>query len=375
MKLLIIVLFVIFTKSIYSQDKEYIPPKYSELVKFIQTNIKFSKKENADFDLVLSINKKGKVTIKNLIGDGDYFKEEIKNVINMMPDWQPATINGRSIDTTYSIKILFTIQTPRSFFEPDVIEIIEYKVPIGDSFYFPGQKEFNNGLDELNAKNYQQALEYFNIAASKKLYNIDIFNGRAIAYIHLGKLDSACINIQHGYYFYPDKFEKLLKERCSCAAINNVGYKNMNENKFDKANEMFSLALKYYPNDTSALYYRAINSLKLNKQIEAIEDLTEAILQGSVNADILIKANFNQQKLAGLYYQLVKKYSNEKDYNKSILYLDKIIVLYPGISQGYLTKADICFDSGRKTDACTNIKKAIELGAEVDQEKLRKYCD
>lgn len=366
--------------SLFAQNNNYTEPHFKggfkELDKFIQYNVGFPNKIETDFIVTLLITKDGKASVKEIKGIKNSLMSVIYNAVKVMPDWEPALIDSTAIDTTYAFKLLFSIDDRRSFFEPNVIEICEYMVMLGIGHVpqLKGEAEFNIAVDALKSLEYEKAIKYFNKAASVKLKNIDILYGRAIAYINTQNSLLACNDIYKGYDYDPEKFEKLLNSHCSCLALNNEGYKNLMSNNLDTALLYFNLSLKYFPNDTSALYYRAISNLKQNNKLSAVEDLNTAIELGSINSKELLNKNFTQQSLAGLYYKLVKQYSDAKDYQMAGYYIDKIIAMYPDVMQGYLSKAELCFLSEKKEDACINLKKAVELGAEIDNEKEQKYC-
>lgn len=367
--------------SLFAQNNKYTEPHFKggfkEFDKFIEYNVDFTDKMETDFIVTLLITKDGKASVKEIKGIKNSLMSEIYNAVKNMPDWEPALIDSTSIDTTYTFKLLFSIDDRRAFFEPNVIEICVYKVMlgIGNVPQIKGETEFNIAVDALKTLEYEKAIRNFNKAASVKLKNIDILYGRAIAYINTKNIELACGDIYKGYNFDPEKFEKLMNSHCSCLALNNEGYKNLMSNNLDTALLYFNLSLKYFPNDTSALYYRAISNLKQNNKLSSVEDLNTAIELGSINSKELLYKNFTQQSLVGLYYKLVKQYSDSKNYMKAIIYIDKIISMYPEVNQGYIHKAELCFLSGKKEDACNNLKKAIELGAEADNTLQLKYCE
>jgi tetratricopeptide (TPR) repeat protein len=343
----------------------------SDVKRYLVNNIYYDGKVNCEIEVNMSINKDGKVFVTKASGNNRFYVSRALKVFEDASKVNPI-LNKFLLptDTSFLVKILFSINKPRSFFEPNTIEKIYNSMDANEYYKWPGQDEYNRGIYQMEIKNYENALESFNTAVSKKFQHIELLFARSIAYINLNKPDSADKDIKLVMQINPERFKYRIHD-----SLNYKGFEYINNQQFDLAIPMFNLSLKYFPTDTNTLYYRAVSYLKTKKTLDAIEDLDEAIEAGCKNAQTLVKNNFSDQKLAVFYYQLVKKYSEKSNYYRSLIYLDKIITLFPNMGQTYLTKADILIKLGNKHDACYSCKKAIELGTEVNVEEQKKYCE
>lgn len=374
---LILQLSVIYS---FSQCSEYTEPSfkggYKEFIKHIQYNVAFPTKRNDVYTVKINIDSIGKPKVKEIIGDEEVLKSEIENAIKIMPLWIPAKLKNINIDTTFTFKLYFSVNNPQSFFEPNTVEIIEYKVPLnGNKFYYSGQKEFNRAIDEFEDQNYQEAIELFNVAEEKKLPNIDVLLGRAKTYLKINDTKSACIDIKRGYFFNSKKFESLYNTYCSNNAINYNGINLLEESKIDSALSIFNENIQSCPNDTTALYFRSVVYLKKQKYTLAYLDLIKAIENNSVNSKTLLKANFNNQILAKVFHELIKQYSEQKDFVASIYYIDKLLEIYPNFTQAYIMKSDFYLKLNMNDKACININKLIEIDENTDKTIREKYCN
>ena len=86
---------------------------YNSIIKFVQENIKFpaeAKENNVHGKLMLSVvvEKDGSLSdIKIKKGLGYGLDEEIVRIIKMMPKWQPAQHNGKTVRQSQTILIPF----------------------------------------------------------------------------------------------------------------------------------------------------------------------------------------------------------------------------------------------------------------------------
>ena len=86
---------------------------YNSIIKFVQENIKFpaeAKENNVHGRLMVSVvvEKDGSlsdITVKKGLGYG--LDEEIVRIIKMMPKWQPAQHNGKTVRQSQTILIPF----------------------------------------------------------------------------------------------------------------------------------------------------------------------------------------------------------------------------------------------------------------------------
>lgn len=161
------------------------------------------------------------------------FVYEVNRVVNLMPDWIPAELNKKKCDTTAKLIIYFTLNLPDSRYNSpgDTVFINAYSVPItglNDSIAYQTElrirrremanKLYETGIEFSNDKNYEKALEYFNMAmkhddSSKK----ELMYQRGNAFFNLKQSDKACQDwleaYRFNYSYAADAFEKNCRSK------------------------------------------------------------------------------------------------------------------------------------------------------------------
>ncbi|MFA6559163.1 MAG: aspartyl protease family protein [Candidatus Obscuribacterales bacterium] len=124
--------------------------------------------------------------------------------------------------------------------------------------------------------------------------------------------------------------------------------------KFDKAEEIYSLALKKFPHSAQTYQLRASANIALGRYQKAIDDFTSAIKIAPANASLY-------QERADAYYSLVQQ-------NNAIDDSMRAIKLNPALASGYRTASQAFEELG----LCD---KAIELRTELIRLKISDALD
>ena len=231
-------------------------------------------------------------------------------------------------------------------------------------------------------KDFQEAIKWYNIAEKKGSQHPTFFYNRAKAYIELGEkqkaindlsiylsktptkegflkraaiykslnnpkgliddynnaysLDTSDINILVNkaqvlfvlkqYKLAEKTFKQIAKKKPSTSIINNIGLCAQKQNKFDEAIQFYSFAIEKEPSFSEAYYNRARTYAELKENILAIDDYSKAI---AINSN----------------YTVAYKY-----------------------------RAISLLINGKKTQACKDYKKALQLGLKTKDEQLNKLC-
>lgn len=205
--------FLIFNYLNAQDGNSYNPPVFNngrkDLFIYIQRNLNYPPIERgnnveANVTSKISISKEGKVKSVDIIGNTDAFSKEVSRVLNSMPDWKPAKINGEPIDTSVFQTVYFSIEATRSStFDTLICEVITYMVPsdysdpkvkerIKAENYNKGIIKCKKGKKEMDAGNLLRAIELFNQAESYGYKNTVLYYNRAIALIKSGYKRYAC---------------------------------------------------------------------------------------------------------------------------------------------------------------------------------------
>ena len=185
---------------------------------------------------------------------------------------------------------------------------------------------------ELNPNNY---LVYFYIG-SEYLINGDVINAKE-------NLEKS-ISINNKYALAVDFL---------CIAL-------MASDNLQEALKLSETAVRLDPNGEDFYLHRGVIKMKLGMLGDAIKDLEKDLGKGS---DVNIYSN-----LAVCYYQM-------KDYDNTINFATKALVIEPKLLDVLLFRASSYDKTGQTKLACNDFQNAKGLGANLSDEKINKICE
>lgn len=127
-KLAFILVLICVAVSVHAQDKQKITPGNVQevfpkfpggneaLVSYLSENLTYPKeaaRKGIQGRVYISfiVNKEGKVTEATILkGIGYGCDEEALRVVNEMPDWMPATVNGEPVPVKYNLPVAFMLK-------------------------------------------------------------------------------------------------------------------------------------------------------------------------------------------------------------------------------------------------------------------------
>ena len=186
--------------------------------------------------------------------------------------------------------------------------------------FFPANKNFNEGINNRNLRNYEQAIEYFTKAIKIDPKYIDAYHWRGITYNDLKKYDEA---------------------------IND-----------------FNNTIKLSPEHAEAYKYKGDIYFDLEKYEEAIHNYDKAIKINPKKALWYISRGMAYQT-QGMAEQNPfidnSKFNSQKKYNKAIENFTKALEINPKFAIVYKARSQAYILLGQNDKADADYKKAIEL--------------
>jgi tetratricopeptide (TPR) repeat protein len=237
--ILLFFLLLFFNCAVQKKSK-YVPPRYKggnkEAIKYLQNYITYPSicYERGIQELIITqirINTKGEISSVETKGVNLQLQFEVKRAVYLMPDWIPGKLNRKKTDTIVEIPINFVIghQDKRLKSAGDTAFINVFQVPltgINDSLATQrnlemlqremARKFMENGIEFSANKEYQKAIEYFNMAikyddSDKK----EIYYHRGNVYYKLEQTNKACIDwleaYRHNYSYAAEAYQKNCK--------------------------------------------------------------------------------------------------------------------------------------------------------------------
>ena len=190
------------------------------------------------------------------------------------------------------------------------------------------QNEFQKGMEALDNKDLEKALEYFSICVNNDPKNASNLYMRSLTFLHLQQLGNALADINNALKYYNKKFDKtphrIYRTR---AAI----YYDLEE--YQNAIDDCTTALKYLPNDRDCLFQRA----KIYYQIENYE---------ASNKDFTTILKNDETDVVALT-GIMRNYLNTQNYDQVIELASKAIRLDPEYLEPYYYRAKEFFTSHR----------------------------
>lgn len=160
----------------------------------------------AGLSAVIYISKLGKVKFVNVLGGNKDFRQEIKRLMTLMPDWDAGCVNGNPVDT-------FVIQ--RFAFSQDVTrfwnDTITYELNVYHQYFTAEELEkyqihrnkeelqekiwrplYKKGVRETIKGNYELAIEFYKQSEKKGNRTALLYYDMSVAYYNLGDDSNNC---------------------------------------------------------------------------------------------------------------------------------------------------------------------------------------
>jgi tetratricopeptide (TPR) repeat protein len=155
-----------------------------------------------------------------------------------------------------------------------VIACLIIPVTAEDAFNDTATLHYNRGISILNTKNYQAAIEVFDLALASNTTRLQLgsglmylYQGKGYAQIQLEKYDDALQTFDQGLALYPK--DSLL--------WNNKGYALNKLGRYQDALTAYDKAISFERNYTNALINRGDTLSKMGRFDEACDAYTKAI--------------------------------------------------------------------------------------------------
>lgn len=123
----------------------------------------------------------------------------------------------------------------------------------------------------------------------------------------------------------------------------------------------FSKVVEMNPDNADALFYRSKCYTRFKRYAESIADLNTLLYTYPDDSRYL-------------YYRGNNKLMNA-DYEGALKDFNAVIASNASYAPGYYGRAQVSIASGVLNDVCSDLRKAMELGLEIDKEMLEQYCN
>lgn len=246
------------------------------------------------------------------------------------------------------------------------------------------EEVFKEGMAKMEAKDYNAAVERFDLALAAKPDYLDAHFQRGMAKKALLQYNSAINSFNKVIELNPDyleayieraelysnmgkeeeamkDFTKVLEKKPDfIEAYLRIGNMYRRKGDSEKAIAEYQKALKINPKYDKAHYNLALYYFNLEKKAEAMKHVKDAIAANPNNAEVYaLKGEIELQ---------------QRQYKLALASLDKSIQLDNTVGSSYTFRGQAKFFTGNKKGACEDWKKAQELGDTECEEYLGKYC-
>jgi tetratricopeptide (TPR) repeat protein len=239
------------------------------------------------------------------------------------------------------------------------------------------------GKSSLKLGNYSEAVKDFSNCLEQN-QSFEPYYYRARAFLELNEFEKSRKDLESGLLIDPnnvealfdlayvgtltedfelaiDAYERVIQlDPANTKAYVNLGNVKGRMGESDIAIKYFSKAISINPNDAIAYFNRATEKLMLNDKKGAVEDLSFSVSIDSNN----ISSHF---LIAETYLQL-------KDFKNTIKHVERIIKLDSQNARAYFLKGTAELELKENDKACTDLRKAGELGYYDAYELITKNC-
>jgi len=239
------------------------------------------------------------------------------------------------------------------------------------------------GLSHLALDCKDSAAYYLNKAIQRRPQEADFYANRAL--LHEKQLDtaSAIVDYQRALSYQSDHYASLsnlnklstsgqydqlvdgaydlaVNEQGSYQAYFNRAINLQAKGQHRRAIQDFNKAIGIAGNDDEVLLMRAYSKERVNDLKGALTDYTRAL---RINP-VLGKAYSNR---GNVYYKLKKYQQAVEDYNQAILF-------FPEEAKLFYNRGLALYLSGQRTDACIDLRIALDKGFSAAQGPISSYC-
>ena len=155
---------------------------------------------------VINISKDGKVKFVNVLGGNADFREEIKRIMTLMPNWQSGKLNGTAIDTFVIQRFVFSQDSPKFLKDTITYELTCYWEPYTDAEIQANEirqnkREFQKkiwqpiykkAVKETINGNYLAAIDLFKESKRKGNNTAVLYYDLSVAYYNSGDFSNSC---------------------------------------------------------------------------------------------------------------------------------------------------------------------------------------
>ncbi len=240
------------------------------------------------------------------------------------------------------------------------------------------------GLAHLSTKQLDSALFYFDQAIRRKPNEADYFVNRGLLYEHQTDTALAIEDYQRALSFASDHYAALKN-------LNKLSIKGQYDQLLAEAYDMAVEEQGSY----QAYFNRAVNLQFQGNHRLAVRDFDKAIAIAGNNAESFLMRAYSKERnldLKGalndytralrLDPMLGKAYSNRgnvyyklKQYRKAVADYNRAIEFYPDEGKLFYNRGLALYLNGQKTDACIDLRIALEKGHVNAQAPISSYCD
>jgi len=194
--------------SLFTKGQSYEPPQYQsgkkDLADYLCSYLFYSAAEieagiEDDITATLLISRDGRIAFVNVTGKVAAFKLQVKRVLTVMHHWTPAHRNGTAIDTSLTLKILFSQRRSRVSKNANEYEILfpsaattNIKPQLTAYEYKKANALYEKGVAEVKSNNCAAAIDLFNQAEKEGLQNANLYYDRGVAYMKSEHPELAC---------------------------------------------------------------------------------------------------------------------------------------------------------------------------------------
>jgi len=221
MKNLLIVVASLFFANLRSQTdsvKNYQTPQFqggrTAFYKYLDTYMTFPAIERekgtkrANLAATIYVSKEGKIKFVNVMGENAEFKNQVKRILTLMPNWNCGKWNGIPTDTFVIQKIWFSHGESRNKKDTCIYEYRLYETRLTNEESLKWQKEmqdkaeslrgakelYNKAAVEFNKRNFTESAKLFGEARERGLESTDLYFNLAVSQLKSGDKESACPN-------------------------------------------------------------------------------------------------------------------------------------------------------------------------------------
>lgn len=250
--------------------------------------------------------------------DWEKAEEQLKAAVELYPnDAEAHALLGEAYARKGEYKLMNEHFEASLAVSPKSSERIKY---LRDKYWV---QNFNNGVNQVKAEDFQKALELFENCYLIEPERLDAYKNAAFVYLKLGSIDKAIESYEKVIELDPKDTKVMLQ----------LGQLYYETKQYDKCVETMDQILAMEPDNIDALSQKAFAYDSMGESERAFEQYTQALEKEPANTDLL----FN---LGRLYYM-------KKDYSNAIAQFEKVLEASPGdyeatlnIGNAYLSIAE-----------------------------------